>query len=178
MRRVLFGDDDPIGRYVSFRGVYFQVVGETRTLRTGPAAERQDNAVYLPISTAQRAYNQRGIVWFTSVSIKPNVEAAEVERDLVARLKKRHASIPTTRRGSGRSTWRRSSRITNLFTESAFSPGSWDRHAHGRRPRVSNILLITVKERTKELGIRKGRRHARVTARLVVAESLVLTLAA
>src|SRR5215471_15361035 len=76
--RVLFGDESPIGRYISFRGVYFRVVGETRSMRTGQQADRQDNAVYLPIGTAQRAYNKRGIVAFASVSVTPGATAADV----------------------------------------------------------------------------------------------------
>src|SRR5207249_4938581 len=94
VRRVLFGEESPVGRYLSFRGVYFRIVGETRSMRTGQQADRQDNAVYLPIFTAQRAYNKRGIVAFTSVSLTPDAPAAEVEKDIVARLKKRHRVHP------------------------------------------------------------------------------------
>src|SRR5260370_10833221 len=86
VRSVLLGDENPIGRYVSFRGVFFRVVGETHSLKTGPQADRMANAVYLPLGTAQLAYNRRGIIAFPSASMAPNASAVELEHDVVARL--------------------------------------------------------------------------------------------
>jgi putative ABC transport system permease protein len=178
VRRVLFGDESPVGRYVSFRGVYFRVVGETRSMRTGQQSERMDNAVYLPLSTAQRAYNKRGIVAFASVSLLPDAPAAEVQQDVMARLKKRHHVHPEDPQGiRSFNVAEEFRRITNLFLGirifvwfvgiATLLAGVLG---------VSNILLITVKERTQELGIRKalGATPSSIL-RMVVAESLVLT---
>jgi putative ABC transport system permease protein len=163
---------------VNYRGVFFLVVGETRSMRTGPPADRQDNAVYLPITTAQLAYNQRGIVGLTSASVAPNFAAADVEREIVARLKSRHRVHPDDPQGIRSFNVAENFRkLTNLFVGirvfvwfvgiATLLAGVLG---------VSNILLITVKERTPELGIRKalGATSSSIL-RLVVAESLVLT---
>jgi putative ABC transport system permease protein len=178
VRRVLFGDENPVGRYLSFRGVFFRVIGETRSMKTGQQADRQDNAVYLPIGTAQRAYNRQGIVAFASVSLVPDAPAAEVERAIVARLKKRHRVHPDDPQGiRSFNVAEEFRRITNLFLGirvfvwfvgiATLMAGVLG---------VSNILLITVKERTQELGIRKalGATPSSIL-RMVVAEALVLT---
>jgi putative ABC transport system permease protein len=178
VRRVLWGEEDPIGRYLTFRGVFFRVVGETRSMKTGPQADRQDNAVYLPIDTAQRAFNKQGIVAFASVSLTPDAPNADVERDIVARLKKRHRVHPDDPQGiRSFNVAEEFRRITSLFLGirvfvwfvgiATLLAGILG---------VSNILLITVKERTQEIGIRKalGATPSSIL-RMIVAEALVLT---
>src|SRR5689334_23825838 len=64
---ILYGDENPIGRYLSFHGVFFQVVGEHRSLKPGPQGDRIDNSLFLPLTTAQRAFNQRGNVTWAGV---------------------------------------------------------------------------------------------------------------
>jgi putative ABC transport system permease protein len=176
--RVLFGEESPIGRYLSFRGVFFQVVGEHRSLKPGPQGDRIDNSLFLPLSTAQRAFNQARNVTWASVIVAPDASAADVQKEVLTRLRKRHRVHPDDPQGI---------RSFNLAAE------------YGRLMSifigirifvwfvgiatllagilgVSNILLITVKERTQELGIRKalGATPSSIV-RMVLAESLVLT---
>ena len=178
-RRVLYGEESAVGRFLTFRGVYFQVVGELHSLRTGPPADRIDNSLFVPLTTAQRAFNQRGQVSWAMVAVSPEAEASEVEREIVARLRKRHRVHPedpqAVRSFNLAAEFRR---ITNLFVGirifvwlvgvATLMAGILG---------VSNILLITVKERTRELGIRKalGATPSSIL-RMIVAESLALTL--
>jgi putative ABC transport system permease protein len=176
--RVLYGEESPVGRYLSFRGVFFQVVGELRSVRTGPPADRVDNSLFLPLSTAQRAYNQRGMVSWATVALFPDAPVQDVERDIVARLRKRHRVHPEDPQAiRSFNLAAEFQRITSLFTGirvfvwivgiATLLAGILG---------VSNILLITVKERTQELGIRKalGATPGSIL-QMVVAESLVLT---
>jgi len=179
--RVLYGDESPVGRYLRYRGVFFQVVGELRSLRTGPQADRMDNSLLLPLSTAQRAFNQRNRVSWATVALLPDAPVGETESEIKARLQKRHRVHPddpqAIRSFNLAAEFRR---ITGLFVGirifvwlvgiATLLAGILG---------VSNILLITVKERTQELGIRKalGATPASIL-RMVVAESLVLTLLA
>jgi putative ABC transport system permease protein len=177
-RRVLWGEDNPIGRYLTYRGVYFQIVGELKSTRTGPQGDRIDNSLFVPLSTSQRAFNQQGIVSWATVALEPDVEAKDVEKEVVTRLRKRHHVNPddpqAIRSFNAAAEFRR---ITNLFLGirifvwfvgiATLLAGVLG---------VGNILLITVKERTQELGIRKalGATPGSIV-RMVVAESLVLT---
>ena len=179
--RVLFGDEPPVGRYFRYKGVFFQVVGQFRSTRSGQQADRTDNSIYLPLTTAQRAFNRRGIVGWVSVALDPAVSSQWMEREIVARLKKRHRVHPDDPQGiRSYNLSEEYQRITDLFMGvrvfvwivgvATLLAGVLG---------VSNILLITVKERTKEIGIRKALGATPVSImRMVLVEALVLTASA
>lgn len=179
--RVLFGDEPPVGRYFRYRGVFFQVVGQFRSKRSGQDADRTDNSIYLPLTTAQRAFNRRGIVGWVSVALDPDVSSRWMEREIVARLKKRHRIHPDDPQGiRSFNLSEEYQRITDLFA--GLRVFVWIVGVATLLAGVlgvSNILLITVKERTKEIGIRKalGATPASIL-RMVLVEALVLTASA
>ena len=176
--RVLYGEENPVGRYLSFRGVFFQVIGEHRSLRPGPRGDGIDNSVFIPLSTAQRAFNQRGNATWASVIVAPDASAADVQKEVVTLLRKRHRVHPDDPQGiRSFNLAAEFNRLMNIFIGirifvwfvgiATLLAGVLG---------VSNILLITVKERTQELGIRKALGAAPSSiVRMVVAESLVLT---
>jgi len=114
----------------------------------------------------------------TSVSVASGVSPSELEHDIVARLKKRHGVDPNDPQGiRSFNVAEEFRRITNLFLGiQAFVWFVGSATLLAGILGVSNILLITVKERTKELGIRKalGATPGSIL-RMVVAESLLLT---
>ena len=55
---VLFDEGDAIGQYIEVQGVYFKVVGIFQSSRSGDHANEDNQAVYIPLSTLQQAYNQ------------------------------------------------------------------------------------------------------------------------
>ena len=175
--RILYGEENPIGRYFSFRGVFFQVVGEHHSLKGGQQGDRIDNSVFLPLLTAQRAFNQRYITW-ASIIVAPDASAADVQKAVVTKLRKRHHVHPDDPQGiRSFNLAAEFNRLMSIFVGirifvwfvgiATLLAGVLG---------VSNILLITVKERTQELGIRKalGATPSSIV-RMVVAESLVLT---
>ena len=176
--RVLFGEASPVGRYLSFRGVFFQVVGEHHSLKTGPQADHIDNTLFIPLSTAQRAFNQRGMVTWASVILTPEASAPAVQTEVVARLRKRHHVHPddpqAIRSFNLAAEFRRMTSLFRGIRIFVWFVGIATLLAGVLG--VGNILLITVKERTQEFGIRKalGATPASIL-RIVVAESLVLT---
>ena len=175
--RILYGEENPLGRYFSFRGVFFQVVGEHRSLKGGQQGDRIDNSVFLPLFTAQRAFNQRYITW-TSIIVAPDASAADVQKAVVAKLKKRHRVHPDDPQGiRSFNLAAEFNRMMSIFIGIrifVWFVGTATLLAGVLG--VSNILLITVKERTQELGIRKalGATPSSIV-RMVLAESLVLT---
>jgi putative ABC transport system permease protein len=176
--KVLYGEENPIGRYLRFRGVFFQVVGQVSSMKSGPQGDRLENSLFLPLSTAQRAFNQRGMVSWASVIVAPDATAPDIEKEVVNRLRKRHRVHPEDPQAiRSFNLAEEFNRINNIFIGirlfvwfvgiATLLAGVLG---------VSNILLITVKERTQELGIRKalGATPSSIVS-MVVAESLVLT---
>ena len=157
--RVLYGDQNPIGRYFSFRGVFFQVVGEHRSLKPGPQGDRIDNSVFIPLSTAQRAFNQRDNVTWASVIVRSRCFGRRrPKRGRNAGFASDTACTPDDPQGiRSFNLAAEFNRLMNIFIGIrifVWFVGTLTLLAGVLG--VSNILLITVKERTRELGVRKA----------------------
>ncbi|HLL24839.1 MAG TPA: ABC transporter permease [Kofleriaceae bacterium] len=177
----LFGREDPIGKYVRISGVYFQVIGVTKTLRSGQQGERDATTLFVPFTTMKTAFNMGDRVGFFAMTAKTGVDGPELERQVKDALKRQHRIAPTDDLAIG---------SFNMFVmfnkfETLFSMISTIAWFVGIATLgagvigVSNIMLITVKERTKEIGVRKalGAAPASIVS-MVMKESVVLTLIA
>jgi len=156
VRDALFGDQEPIGRYIDIRGVNYKVVG----LYDDEGSEGELSKIYIPISTAQLVYHGHDRVhriMFTLGDATPEQSEAisDLTRQLLAR---RHEFDPQDRRAVS---------ITNNLVQ--FQKMSdifeWIRRfvwivgvgtIFAGIVGVSNIMLVSVKERTLEIGIRKA----------------------
>ncbi|MEJ7600137.1 MAG: ABC transporter permease [Kofleriaceae bacterium] len=169
---------DPIGKYIEISGVYFQVVGITKTLRSGPQGDRDANTLFVPFTTLKSSFNTGDRVGFFAMTAKSGTDGAELERQVREALSRQHRISPTDQIAIG---------SFNMFVmfgkfEMFFlvlSMVSWivgGATLLAGVVGVSNIMLITVKERTKEIGVRKalGATPWSVVA-MVMKESLVLT---
>ncbi len=174
-------DEDPIGQYIQVKGVNFRVVGEVKSLKAGDDGEKLNATVFIPFATFQGAFNQRDHVgWFT-VGTDPAYPAVWVEDSIKQALAEKHRIHPSDNQAFGSfNAADKFEKISGLFRGirvfvwlvGALTLGAG-------MLGVSNILLITVKERTREIGIRKalGATPGSIV-RMVVKESLVLTLLA
>ena len=175
---VLFENEDPIGKDIQVRGVYFQVVGVIHSLKGGEEAERLESTVFIPFSTFQQAFNERDRVGWFSLTAKPNVPAEALEKEIKSVLRTRHGIHPDDPEAIGSFNAAEAfGKIQGLFKGIrlfVWFVGTLTLLAGVLG--VSNILLIIVKERTKEIGIRKalGATPASIVA-LVVEESVALT---
>jgi len=178
VRDQMFGPEDPIGKYIRISGVYFQVVGVSRTLRTGREGEREANTLFVPFTTMKTAFNMGDRVGFFAMTAKPGVDGPELERQVREALSRQHQISPTDKLAIG---------SFNMFEfyseiESVFVVLFWVSWVVGGATLlagvvgVSNIMLITVKERTKEIGVRKalGATPTSIIS-MVMKESVVLT---
>jgi putative ABC transport system permease protein len=156
VRDQLFGKEDPIGKYLKVNGVAFQVVGMFTD--DGPASEVEK--IYLPISTAQRAFNggeRLGQFMFTTGDLPVDTTvgmADEVKQELA----ERHDFDPTDERAvfvrNANEFFARfvsMMRGIRLFVW-VIGIGTLLAGVVG----VSNIMMIAVKERTREIGVRKA----------------------
>lgn len=173
----LFGKDiDPINRYINVRGVEYKVVG----VFTDDGHESERRYIYLPISTAQAIYEGTDRVHQLMVTVDgSDLEMSQImEKEIRAQLAAQHSFDPTDQQAI---------RISNNIEEfKEFNTvflfikgfiwfvgiGSIIAGAIG----VSNIMLIVVKDRTKEIGIRKALGATpRSIISMILSEAVVLT---
>ncbi|MGV3639914.1 MAG: ABC transporter permease [Adhaeribacter sp.] len=177
VKKVLFGDSvNAIGEYVNIKGIYFKVVGVFNS--TGNNKARQEERAYIPFATLQSAFNQPNKVQLLGLVARDGVPAKDIEDKVKKLLATRHKfseqdplalevynneqellQLRGLFRGIRTFVW-----IVGIGTLIAGIVG------------VSNIMLIIVKERTREIGIRKalGATPWSVVS-LILQESVVIT---
>ncbi|MFN2394184.1 MAG: ABC transporter permease [Bacteroidales bacterium] len=159
VRDVLFKDDasDALGKYILVNGIPFKVVGFFKDESNNSNNMR---LIYVPISTAQMVFSGGNRLHEISMTIEANTieEAQSVEQDIRNRLAAVHNFDAEDRRALG--TW--NSFENYMQMQSIFKGirlfvwiigiGTIIAGIVG----VSNIMIIVVKERTREIGVRKA----------------------
>jgi putative ABC transport system permease protein len=152
----IFGKKEPIGNFININGVEFQVIG----VFSDSGSEREMRILYLPITTAQRVFSTTddiNVLMFTTAPDQTS-NAEEIEKNIRSGLAAKHNfSIEDTQAIWIRNRVKQFERIMELFFIIQFftwfvGVGSIIAGVIG----VGNIMLITVKDRTKEIGIRKA----------------------
>ncbi|RLD81559.1 MAG: ABC transporter permease [Bacteroidetes bacterium] len=152
----LFKDEDPVGKYIKVSGVPFKVVGTF----DDPGGDRDLSRVYIPLSTAQRVFNMQNRVG----SILLNLGDASVEESLemIEAIKQDLSETMVFDPADPRALFVYNSienyqNLMRLFSSIRFF--IWIigiMTIIAGIVGVSNIMMIIVKERTKEIGIRKS----------------------
>lgn len=174
-------DENPIGKYLKISGVYFQIIGVTRTLRSGQQGDRDANTLFVPFTTLKTAFNMGNRVGFFAMTAKPGTDGPELERQVREALSRHHRIAPNDKLAIGSfNMFVMYGKFQTFFT--VLWALSWivgGLTLFAGVIGVSNIMLITVKERTKEIGVRKalGARPVSIIT-MVMKESIVLTLLA
>lgn len=159
IHRELFGEDvNPIGREIQIRQISFTVIGIFKPQHYGNNRERMSSFVFTPLSTFQQVFNYGRTVGFYALVPKPGVTSREVGDNIKTLLKQRHRVSPNDNRAFG--DWNSQtefSRISNLFTGiDAFIWTVGIATLLAGVLGVSNIMLIAIRERRREFGIRKS----------------------
>ncbi|RMG24940.1 MAG: ABC transporter permease [Bacteroidetes bacterium] len=179
VKELLFEKDEAaIGEYVRINGVYFRVIGVFSTRASGERALSFTERIYVPFTTFQQAFNYGNTVsWFTMVA-KNSASAEELYEQAVAILAARHKVAPDDTRAFGHFNLAKEfGKIQGLFA--GINGLSWFVGALTLIAGVigvSNIMLVLIKERTKEIGIRRalGAKPFNIVSQIVL-ESLTLT---
>jgi len=180
--QVLFPkDENPLGKNIQVNGIYFQVIGVARHTSSINIGGNAEESVILPFSTMQQAFNQGNKVHFMAVTAKPGIKVKVIEDRIHEVLKEKHNLSPLDKKAVG------GFNIEDEFNMFLYlgigiaaliwivGLGTLFAGAIG----VSNIMLVTVKERTKEIGIRRALGATpRDIIRQILSESIVLTLIA
>ena len=159
VKEVLFGEDEEVvGGYITIRGVDYRVAGVMKSDRRGNDAIDDEKTIFLPLTTVQQITNRPNRIGMFVCAMKPDVKVSSVEDKIKALLKKRHRIAPDDQQGIWSDNIEEEfQQIRGLFFGIKFlvwfvGIGSLLAGVIG----VGNIMLIIVKERTKEIGIRKA----------------------
>lgn len=170
--------EDPIGEYIKINGIYFNVVGVFKSKKGGNQAEREEQNIHMPFTTLQKTYNFGDVVGWYAMSAHDDIPVEIVEQKARAIIKARHKIHPDDDRAIGGFNVEKEFRKMNgLFTGIntliwIVGIGTLMAGVIG----VSNIMLVIVKERTKEIGIQRalGAKPLKVVSQ-IINESVFLT---
>ncbi|MBU2913615.1 ABC transporter permease [Reichenbachiella agariperforans] len=172
-------EDDPLGKYIRVDGSYFKVIG-VHKFEPGGGFE-SDSDIYIPFTTFRKLYNSGENVGWFAIAAYDDANVTQVEADVKNTLKKIHQIAPEDDRALGSfnlgEMFNRIMGFANGMTFLSLVVGVATILAGVIG--IGNILLISVKERTKELGIRRalGATPGEVRG-LILLESVFLTLVA
>jgi putative ABC transport system permease protein len=175
-------DGNPCGRFIQVDGVYYRIVGVSGKSASGISiGGNAQTTVHMPFLTMQQTYNRGNRVGVLALTALPGYKMSDVQARTEQLLKRIHLIHPEDTQA-----------VMKLNTEAIFGMidslfagvsilvwmiglGTLIAGAIG----VSNIMIVTVKERTTEIGIRRaiGATPMDILG-MVMSESIVLTLVA
>ncbi len=171
--------ENPIGQYIRIKGVYFQVVGvfEPRNKNMSFGGDKE-KSIFIPFTSLQIAYNMGNEVHFMAVTGKNDIPVSVVEKKCMTLLAERNKVAPEDEQAFGHFNLEEEfKKMRGLFTGIRsliwiVGIGTLFAGVIG----VSNIMLIVVKERTKEIGIQRsiGASPWKIISQVIM-ESVVLT---
>ena len=172
-------DEEPVGKFVRIDDIYFQIIGVHKYVQGG--GFESDGDVFIPFATFRKLYNTgENVEWFT-IAAYDDADVIQVEKDVKQTLKRIHRVSPKDERAFG------SFNLGEVFNRiMGFAKGmTFLSLIVGIATIIAgvigigNILLISVKERTKELGVRRALGATPSEVRMqIILESVFLTVIA
>jgi putative ABC transport system permease protein len=171
-------EEYPIGEFITINKINYKVIGvfKRSDINMGPGDD-----IHVPFTTFQKVYNQGNNIGWMMITGKPAYDISQIEADVKLLLKNLHDVHPEDSRAFGSfNLGERFGQVTGFLTGMQFLTifvgistliaGIFA---------IGNILLITVKERTKEIGIRRalGAKPWEIKTQIIM-ESVTLSLLA
>jgi len=174
--------EEVIGTYIKINGVNFMVVGvyNSKSRNNGDAESAQKN-IFMPFTTFQQAFNYGDTVGWMALTANDNASITELKPKILDFMKSRHSINPKDDRAIGDfDLFQEFSKVQGLFLILKFIA-----YFVGTLVLlsgvigISNIMLIVVKERTKEIGIRRalGATPGNIRSQ-ILSEAIFLTIIA
>lgn len=150
--------EEPLGDYIRVNGVYFKIIGVTVQTASGNDGREQAQRVNIPFTTFQNAFNYGDVVGWFAIKSKDGIPAAQSEEKVISILKERHKVAPDDVKAIGH--WNMEveyNKLSGLFMGIRIlvwivGIGTLLAGVIG----ISNIMLIVIKERTKEIGVKRA----------------------
>ncbi|MBR4585141.1 MAG: ABC transporter permease [Bacteroidales bacterium] len=178
----LFPDGgDPCGKFIRVGPVYYQIVGVDFSSGNISIGGRADQTVFIPLPLAQKIYNRGSNVDIICTAAYSGIRMSDLEPRMRQIIAKQHAFDPADKQAMVIiNTEQMFALVDNLFKGVNFliwlvGLGTILAGVIG----VSNIMMVTVRERTTEIGIRRaiGATPRDILSQIIL-ESIALTLVA
>ncbi|WP_300026156.1 ABC transporter permease [uncultured Maribacter sp.] len=150
-------DESALGTYIKIQGVNFMVVGTYQKKDDGGGEEGQKQ-IYVPFTAFSQAFNMGNDVGWMAITAQDGNSISNLKEDIVGVVKEKRKIHPDDKRAVGYfDLYEQFNRV-----ESLFGALQWVAYFVGVLVLlsgiigVSNIMLIVIKERTKEIGIRRA----------------------
>ncbi len=169
-------DEFPIGEYIKINNINYKVIGMYKQGQIGTGGPQGN--IHIPFTTFQQVYNRGDSMGWMMITGQPGFDIAQIEADVKLLLKNLHKVHPEDVRAFGSfNLGKEFAKVTGFLSGMQFL--TWFVGIATLIAGVfaiGNILLITVKERTKEIGIRRalGAKPWEIK-RQIILESVFLT---
>jgi putative ABC transport system permease protein len=152
----LFEENEfPIGQYIKINDVNYQVIGVYKVTMRGGGPQ---GGIHIPFTTYQQVYNMGDNIGWMMITGKPDYDIKQIEMDVKLLLKNLHQVHPDDERAFGSFNLGNEFKKVNGFLKGiqflTWFVGIFTLIAGVFA--IGNILLITVKERTQEIGVRRA----------------------
>lgn len=171
-------NEDAIGQKIRVNGIYFQVIGVVSPKSGVQIGGDGKETVYIPFTTMQATFTQGDIIHFLGITTKPGYEVAETQEEVRQILKEAHSISPDDMKAvAGFNVEKEFQIFTGILL--GISALAWIVGLGALFSGIigiSNIMLVTVRERTREIGVRRalGAKPMQIMVQ-ILSESFVLT---
>jgi len=172
-------EEEVLGTYIKVNGVNFLVVGTFKMSNSQGDGEQDASTIYIPFTTFGQAFNRGENVGWMAITAVDGISITSLKQQVFDLMKFRHKVDPTDERAIGHfDLSEQFERINGLF--SILSLVGYFVGALVLMSGIigiSNIMLIVVKERTKEIGVRRALGASPWSIKSqILQESLILTI--
>lgn len=171
--------EEVIGSYIKINGVNFMVIGIYKKKNSGGNGEQAQKQIFVPFTSFSQAFNMGDRVGWMAITAVDGTPITSIKNQIFDIVKENHKIHPEDQQAVGHfDLYQQFARVENLFMALrviAYFVGILVLLSGVIG--VSNIMLIVVKERTKEIGIRRalGASPGNIRAQILT-ESVFLTI--
>ena len=171
--------EEPLNTYIKINGVNFLVVGTFKDPKSSGDAEESANTIFVPFTTFSQAFNRADNVGWMAITAHDGTSITSIKEQVFTTMREQRSIHPDDKRAIGHfdlaEEFGRVMGLFSILTFVGYFVGSLVLLSGVIG--ISNIMLIVVKERTKEIGVRRalGATPWEIKSQ-ILQESLVLTI--